>query len=92
MIEDYDDAFKKIIINATRNALIGLGLNWRFDVYRYSRPEDSDQLWRIDFFDFDRNSKRFKGWIPFEDPYWSADETWCTAEITRLIQELINKN
>lgn len=97
MIEDYDDAFKKIIIDATRKALSNLRLDWRFQVDRYSRPEDGDQLWRIYFFDFEKNRKRVKGSMEFDDPYSSPDETWytwCIAEITRAsrtYQKLTNR-
>jgi hypothetical protein len=97
MIDNYEDAyevgFKKIIIDATQEALSNLRLDWRFQVDRYSRPEDGDQLWRIYFFDFDKNRKRVKGFKELDDPYNLPDEkwyTWCVAEITRLLHELIH--
>lgn len=93
--DGYEVGYKRLIIETTLEALSDLRLDWRFQVDRYARPEDGDQLWRIYFFGFDNNRKRVKGFIELDDPYNLPDEKWYlwrVAETTRLIQELIHKN
>ena len=99
MIDNYEDAyevaFKKIIINNTREALRNSRLDWRFKV---DRDQENYELWRIDFFDLDENGKRrIRMTVRFEDPPFSPDEVWstsCIAEITRLLEAniLIHNN
>lgn len=92
MIDNYEDtyevAFKKIIIDNTREALSNLRLDWRFKV---DRDQENYELWRIDFFDLDENGKqRIRMTARFEDPPVSPNEawsTWCITEITRLLEE-----
>jgi hypothetical protein len=86
MIEDYEDTVKKLIINAARNALSILQLDWRSSVFRTCRQVDFDPLWRVDLFDKDNHLK----WITFTDPPYLVDEAWYTAEIIRLLKELIH--
>lgn len=85
MIEDLEEHVEKIIINAARNALSILKLDWRFEVFRTARPVDHDLLWRVDLVGAD-----ISGWITFRSPPdEGVDETWYTKEIVRLIEELI---
>jgi hypothetical protein len=87
MIVDYEEIVRKIIINATKNALSILKRDWRFEVSRTSRQVDHDLLWRVDLLDADS-----PGWITFPSPpEEGVDETWYTKEIVRLIEERIHK-
>ena len=92
MIEDYEVTVKTIITSATRNALSILKLDRRyrrFSVFRTSgHPIDYDPLWEIDFFD----TSNHLTWIKVRSPGYLVDEAWYTAEVIRLLKELIHNN